>query len=499
MAAAPPIETGRGTAVTPPRDAAGIPWPLTAGRAPDAAAVVTPRRVLSYAGLEQRSAVLAGALARRGIAAGDRVGLLLAAGPETVALFWALWRLGAVACPLSSRLPAGPLADMLAGIGARLLVTDRPWSGTTAAVALDELAAERVTPAAAGGALPLARPATVLFTSGSTGRPKAVLHTAGNHYFSARGANANLPLAPGHRWLLSLPLYHAGGLAILWRSALAGAALALDDPGTPLAASMADLAPSHLSLVPTQLRRLMAAPTPPAGGRLAGILVGGAALPPGLLAEARARGLPVVATYGCTEAASQVTATATDDPPAALQTAGRVLAHRAVRIAADGEILVRGRTLAAGYLEGDAVVPLTDAAGWYHTGDLGAWDDTGRLRITGRRDGLIISGGENIHPEAVEIALGALAGIGRCAVVGVPDPDLGHRPVAFVELADGGIADTADIRARLEAAGSLARFMLPVRVLPWPAGAAGDGVKPDRRALAALAAAAVQQEPGDEG
>ena len=468
---------------------APAPWPLTAVADPGAPAVVAPEGALSYTDLDRHAGALAGALARRGIASGDRVGLLLDPGRQLPVLFWALWRLGAVACPVSTRLPPPAVGETLAGVGARLLVTDRPEASLSIATSAGELAAEasRAGPATAGPFRPEA-PATVLFTSGSTGPPKAVLHTVGSHQRSARGANGNLPLGPGRRWLLSLPTFHAGGLAILWRAADAGAAVAVAPPEMSLAESLAVLAPTHLSLVPTQLKRLLRAPDGPWRRRLAGVLVGGAAAPATLLLEARRQGIPVVATYGTTETGSQVTATRPGDPPEALRTSGHVLPYREVAVAPDGEILVRGGTLAAGYLAGGMVTPLTDPAGWYHTGDLGAWAETGRLRVTGRRDNLFISGGENIHPEMVERALDALEGVARSMVVAVPHTEYGHRPVAFVELDDGTPPDDGALRARLAATGHLPRFMLPDHILPWPRGE-DPGIKPDRQRLTALAAA----------
>ncbi|MDZ7750765.1 MAG: o-succinylbenzoate--CoA ligase [Gammaproteobacteria bacterium] len=468
-----------------------IPCPVAAAaaRAPGDAAIITPQGSLDYGGLHRRCAALAATLEHHGIVPGTRVGVLAAPGADAIALLWALGRRGTVACPVSHRLPPALTDELLGDLEVELVVTDRPWQGRrVAALPLADLvtAAAGLYPDGAAGniRLGMAQPATVLFTSGSSGRPKAVLHEVANHWYSALGANANLPLAPGDRWLLALPLFHAGGLAILWRAALAGAAVVVDAPETTLEATLERLAPTHLSLVPTQLWRLLREPA--ARLTMAGIkavLVGGDAAPPGLVAEARARGLPLLTTYGCTEAASQVTATALGNPAPALATSGRVLPHRRIAIAADGEILVGGRTLARGYITDRGLQPLTDAAGWFHTGDVGTVDENGRLRVAGRRDNMFISGGENIHPEAIEAALNDLPGVARSIVVGVPDEEFGHRPAAFVEMADGTPADIADIHALLRAAGRLARFMWPVRVLPWPPETPQTGIKPDRRVI----------------
>ncbi|MDX1531445.1 MAG: o-succinylbenzoate--CoA ligase, partial [Rhodothermales bacterium] len=336
--------------------------------------------------------------------------------------------------------------------------------------------------ASSEGPFDAAQPATLVFTSGSTSAPKAALHTAGNHVFSARGSNANLPLGPGDRWLLSLPLYHVGGLAIGFRCFEAGAAVVLPLPGRSVGETITAYAVTHGSLVPTQLRRLLdedrALPS------LRGLLLGGAAAPAGLVEAAHARGLPVHTTYGSTEMASQVTTTPPGADLAALRTSGRLRPHRELRIAADGEILVRGATLFAGYVEGEGVRRPLDGAGWFHTGDLGRLDGEGFLHVLGRKDNLFVSGGENVQPEEVERALTGIDGVAQAVVVPVADAEWGARPVAFVRPAKGAALEPARLRAAL--AEHLPRFKIPDAFYPWPE---DDGrMKPDRAALQRRAA-----------
>ncbi|RMD98473.1 MAG: o-succinylbenzoate--CoA ligase, partial [Calditrichaeota bacterium] len=220
--------------------------------------------------------------------------------------------------------------------------------------------------------LPADQPATLIFTSGSTGTPKAALLSYGNHYFSALGANRNLPFGPGDRWLLSLPLYHVGGLAILFRAALGGGAVVFPENPRDLAGAIAKYRVTHVSLVATQLYRLLqdpAAAKPLA--QLKAILIGGSAIPKSLIDRAVELGLPIHTTYGLTEMASQVTTT----PPGAsremLATSGRCLPHRQLDISPEGEIRVKGRTRFLGYVDGDKLVQPFDAQGWFATGDLG--------------------------------------------------------------------------------------------------------------------------------
>jgi O-succinylbenzoic acid--CoA ligase len=323
--------------------------------------------------------------------------------------------------------------------------------------------------------IPLERPATIIFTSGSTGVPKAALHAFGNHYYNALGSNANIPLRSGDRWLHSLPLYHVGGLSILFRCLLAGATVALPRQGTPLGEAIDELGATHVSLVSTQLLRLLRGKADLAG--LEAVLMGGGPVPAPLVDEAVARGLPIHTSYGLTETASQVTTTPPGASPGELGTSGRLLPYREIAISGGGEILVRGQTLFAGYVEGGKTERALDADGWFHTGDLGELNENGYLRVLGRQDNLFVSGGENIQPEEIEEALYGLPGVDEAVVVPVPDEEFGARPVAFVRMEDERYGELAPELERV-----LPRFKIPIAFHPWPE-ETRRGMKPDRIAL----------------
>lgn len=464
-----------------------IPDPLRAAARtrPDAPAILGPGVAWSWADLDARTGAWAASLRARGLGPGDYLAIRRAQDADTLALVLAAWRLDAVAVPISPRVPETGV-DRLLGV----------LQGRDVLVLREDASPDAPVPATRGeAAWQLDRPATVVFTSGSTGVPKAALHTLGHHVWSARGWAERLPLGPADRWLLDLPVAHVGGLAVLVRCVLAGAAVVLPERRAPLAETVARFGVTHVSLVTTQLHRaLEGRGDAPPGLRLA--LLGGSTLPEPLLREARARGWPVCASYGLTEMASTVTSTHPDDPPEALATAGDVLPHRAVRLAADGEVLVRGRTRFAGYLTPEGLETPFDAEGWFATGDLGAWE-RGRLRIVGRKDNLLVSGGENIHPETVEAVLLAVPGVRQAVVVPVPDPTFGQRPVAFVE-AEAWIPEAW----RTAVAAALPRFMVPDAFHPWPE-EASSGLKPRRADLRSLAehlarAEVAGREPTDE-
>jgi O-succinylbenzoic acid--CoA ligase len=396
-----------------------------------------------------------------------------------VALVLALIRAGHVACPVSDRLPPQGVAQLLEKAACSALISEDEELLQTACSGLPRPAPEtllrdgeqRAEPAD----VPQERPATIIFTSGSSGAPKAALHTFGNHYHSALGSNTNIALRPGDRWLHSLPLYHVGGLSILFRCMLAGATVALPQPGTSLGESIAGLGATHVSLVSTQLSWLLREDAYLVG--LEAVLMGGGPVPPSLVDEALARGLPLHTSYGLTEMASQVTTTLPGASIEELRTAGRVLPNREVSISKSGEILVRGETLFAGYVEGEEPDRPLDAEGWFHTRDLGEIDESGYLRVGGRMDNLFISGGENIQPEEIEEALCRLDGIDEAVVVPVLDEEFGARPVAFVRAA-GRMPE--ELARKLEPL--LPRFKIPISFHPWPE-EARRGMKVDRAAL----------------
>ena len=445
--------------------------------APKDAALIGARGVTSY---EELDRLVSAAAVRLGeLEAGSRVALYLQRDERYVALLLALIRAGHVACPLSDRVPSRGVAPLLERAACSALISDDEELLRTAGANLlrpkpEDLLRESQQFAEPAD-IPLGRPATIIFTSGSTDVPKAALHTFGNHYHSALGSNANIALMPGDRWLHSLPLYHVGGLSILFRCLLAGATVALPQQGTPPGEAIAGFGATHVSLVSTQLLRLLREDADPGG--LEAVLMGGGPIPASLVDEAVARGLPVHTSYGLTEMASQVTTTPPGVSLEELRTAGRVLPHREVAISGSGEILVRGQTLFAGYVEGERLDRPLDAEGWFHTGDLGELDDNSYLRVRGRMDNLFVSGGENVQPEEIEEALCRLEGIVEAVVVPVPDEEFGARPVAFIRTDD---LEPGDLAHELEPV--LPRFKIPISFHPWPE-EAPRGMKADRAAL----------------
>lgn len=441
-----------------------------------AQAIIDEHGSLSYAHLLQQAQRVARNLQACGVQPGDRVALLLPVEREYPILLWALFGLSTVAVPLNNRLPVKGLAQQLERAGCRYLISSSDFAHVpqdvqhiSAGSCFADL--KKDSRWSFPAQVDEQQPATLVFTSGSTGRPAAALHSYGNHYFNALGSNTNITLAPGDRWLLSLPLYHVSGMSLMFRTALGGAALVLPRKDGSLAENMARFAPTHISLVAAQLQSLLNDESAVRVMQsMKAILLGGSAIPADLLRQARRLNLPLHVSYGSTEMASQICTTRAGAEWEELRTGGNVLPYREVNIAADGEVLVRGQTLFLGYWQNGALQRPLNKEGWFASGDVGFFDEKNRLVISGRKDRLFISGGENIQPEEIERQLEQLPQVRRAVVVSVADQRFGRRPVAFVQQTEQGAPEEEKLRTAL--ADRLPAYKIPIRFLPWPEGAA---------------------------
>jgi O-succinylbenzoic acid--CoA ligase len=310
-----------------------------------------------------------------------------------------------------------------------------------------------------------------------------VLHALSAHRAAAAGAAERVPFGPGDRWLLSLPICHVGGLALLARALHRGGAIALPAPGQSLVDAVVAHRPTHLSIVAAQLRALVAsAAACEALSSAQAVLVGGGPTPSSLLELGLARGLPLRQTWGLTEMGSQVCTSPLRQP----STCGAPLPGRTVRIADDGELVVSGAGRCSGFVDGETITYPFDDDGAYATGDLGRFENDGAsgvgLIIVGRKDLMFISGGENIQPEVVAAALSDVDV--SVIVVPVADARFGARPFAF--FAGGDDRHDDDVRRTLQARAeaALPRFMHPVGYVRLPQ---QSGLKPRRSELVAAA------------
>ncbi len=325
------------------------------------------------------------------------------------------------------------------------------------------------------------KPAVLMATSGSTSLPKVVCLASQALQASAKASGLHLGWNENDRWLLSLTLAHIGGLSIVIRCLLAGKPIIL----APLGLSPKDLVQmivrsraTLLSLVPTQLERIVTQCPDWKGRPLRAVLVGGARASQSLLQRARKQGIPAMATYGMTETASQIATQPLNeaDDIAAVSKGAMLLPGVEARCEL-GQILVRGPMLFDGYW-GEETQPLVE--GWFCTGDAGSLDEQGRLHVECRREDRIVTGGENVSPAEVEKILENIPGVRAACVFGIFHSEWGEQ-VAAVLVPESNLVLSLQNLAMFWK-GQLASYKEPRQVAMVPCLIIGPNGKVDRRA-----------------
>jgi O-succinylbenzoic acid--CoA ligase len=337
---------------------------------------------------------------------GDVVAVALPPGEAWLGIAAATWAAEASLLPVDHRLAAPAAQSLLADGRPTVLVSPQGWRRVRSG-----------RPADPGVAL-------IVPTSGSSGRPRLVELTRAAVEAAVASSLRALTADAGDGWVSCLPFAHIGGLLVLLRGVLGGAPLLFRGP--------AELEPvagfPFVSVVPTQLVRTLDAGVEFRGYRA--LLVGGGGMDAALRSRLAAAGAPCVVTYGLTQSCGGVVYDGTPLPGVS------------VRIDEGGEIQLGGPTLLRGYRDGSAAGLTAD--GWLPTGDAGRLDGDGRLHVHGRLDDLIVTGGENVWPGDVEVALRSHPAVADCAVFGRPDPSWGQRVVAAVVPRDRAVPPTLE-------------------------------------------------------
>lgn len=429
---------------------------------------------LGYSELSQRVIALGEQLLASGLTRGDRLACIDSHSPELVMLYWACVDQGILFCPLSPRFPSAQITELI-----ERYTLSRVWTGEQHLDLLtQDLSHKSITLnfSLSSHAHPIrvdiTLAANIILTSGSSGIPKAALHSLNNHIANAEGSRSFIPLKPGDCWLLTLPVFHIGGLAIINRCALAGAAVVLQDRATRLSEQLSRDKITHLSLVATQLVRLLNQ-DPSSLKEVKALLLGGGAISPSLLAQLETLKIRSFTSYGMTEMGSQITTGIANEDGSC----GHVLPGRELKIQ-DNKIYVRGETLFLGYLKPQSpdqslTHPLTeseeqitlalDPDGWFFTKDRGYWNEDGNLCILGRCDNMFICGGENIQPEEIETILKQHPKIEEAIVFPLFDDEFGNLPAAIIK---GHIPEQSELDALV--CSQAARFKRPRNYYPWP-------------------------------
>ncbi len=447
---------------------------------------------LSYAAFAERVRRTCSRLAALGVRHGDRVAYLGRNHPEMLALLFACARRGAIVVPLNWRHAAPEHARVLADCAPRAILVDATFTARshtlrddhpgmtwttlgdapTGWIDWDDLDVTLATDPASPGSPE--DPALVCYTSGSTGAPKGVVLTQNALFWNALNSTHMHDLTSSDRILTTLPLFHVGGLNILTLPAFhAGASVTLHEQFEPLAAIEA-IERERITLtvlVPAQLTAMMDHPRWRQAdlSSLRMITTGSTIVSEAFIRRVNDFGLRLIQVYGSTETCPIATYVRAENADRKAGAAGLPALHCEVRVVDgedkdvplghDGEIVVRGPNVSQGYWKTPAVTAETFRGGWYHSNDIGHFDDEGYLYVVSRKTDMIISGGENIYPAELENILLECSAILEACVIGRRDERWGEAVVAIVVLQPGARMSEADVLALFDE--RIARFKRP--------------------------------------
>jgi fatty-acyl-CoA synthase len=465
---------------------------IRADRSPRRRALTFEGTTLSFAQLQARVDKLAGALREGGVCHGDRVGFLGLNQPAFLETLFATARLGAIFVPLNFRLTGPELSFIIGDAGVHTLVVDAQHQPVVDGIraqlpARRHLAAETTLQEAIEAADPLtgAEPvagdevALIMYTSGTTGRPKGAMLTHGNLWWNNTAVLNGLDILESDVTLVCAPLFHIGGLnvttLVTWQR---GGEVVLQrsfDPGEVLRA-IPEYGVTTMFGVPAMFLFMSQHPsfesTDLTSVRL--FICGGAPVPEPLIKLYNGRGIPIQQGYGLTETSPSVSFLASEFALSKIGSAGRPAFLDEIRLAGPGgavvaaplergEICVKGPNVMKGYWNRpDATAAAIDPEGWFHTGDLGYFDEEGFLYIVDRVKDMVITGGENVYPAEVESVLYQHPAVAEVAVIGLPDERWGEAVVAVVAPKEGNSPTLDELRDF--AGASLARYKLPSRL-----------------------------------
>lgn len=458
----------------------------TAARFPERTALKLDDTVVSYAALDAMSAKVAGLLADRGVAPGDRVALVMPNIPQMAFVYYGALRHGAVVVPMNPLLKAREVAYHLQDSGARIAFA---WEGVAAEVAAGAEEAgggTEVIPVDSAQFLQLlagadSRPgvaevddddtAVILYTSGTTGRPKGAALTHRNLLTNARVAQSLLDTRETDVLFGGLPFFHVfGQTAALNSAVLSGAAISLlprFDAGKALQIIERDRV-SIFEGVPTMYVGMLRHPEVRSTdlSSMRGAITGGSAMPLEVLHEfEEVFGIQLLEGYGLSETSPIVSFNVPGEGRKA-GSIGKPVSGMEVRMLAPdgaevpvgeiGELSVRGEGVMQGYWKNDDATAAAIPDGWFRTGDLARFDEDGNIYIVDRKKDMILRGGYNVYPREVEEVLYEHPAVAEAAVIGVPHPLHGEEIVAVVGLREE--ASPADDAAREELVRDITAF-----------------------------------------
>jgi len=407
-------------------------------------------RVWTFAQLDKASRQFAFGLLSEGVQAKDKIAILSGNCTDFIIAVHAASYTGAVVVLINTRLSESEIAYQLKDADVSIVLADEEnaqvtkehaWRKELRTLLLTEINKKKKTKLALVEEVDLDTGFTIMYTSGTTGAPKAVMHTYGNHLWSAMGSMLNLGLREDDKWLAVLPMFHIGGLSIYFKSAIYGMPIYMlkkfDEAAVLEAIMKRDV--TIMSAVSVMMRRLLdelGNNCVPKSFRC--MLLGGGPAPRSLLQASKEREIPIFQSYGMTETSSQIVTLAPGNALKKLGSSGKTLFPAQLKIdkpdaKGEGEIIVKGPMVVNGYYNNDeATSKAFTTDGWLHTGDIGRLDEDGSLYVLDRRKDLIISGGENVYPAEIENVLLNFEGVHEAGVIGIKNAKWGEVPAAFI-------------------------------------------------------------------
>ncbi|WP_125772403.1 o-succinylbenzoate--CoA ligase [Companilactobacillus furfuricola] len=433
-----------------------------AALSPNKVALIYQYTDFTFAELNDTVQLYASKLYNNGVTKNDRIGIFTANSFNGYVATLALQQIGCQIVFFNTRLSSAELKFQASDSKVKLILVDESLNDDN----LQELPLDKLKMSAVLSLEPTEdyQPVaefdnndvtSIMYTSGTSGRPKGVLQTFGNHFYSAIGMSLNLGINEKDAWIMTVPMFHISGFSIMMRSLIYGIPVYLVDKFdvTLINKILMDSQASIISLVPTMLKRILNGlkPGQKFNDNFRCIFLGGGPIDNWTLLRCQNFNIPVIQSYGMTETASNIVALNFQDAQRKMGSSGQPLFPVHLRITHQttdgiGEIEVKAPNVAKGYLNRpELFAKKMTADGFYKTGDLGRLDEENFLFISGRKDDMIISGGENIYPEEVENVYAKIEGLSNIEIIGLPDEDWGQVPVAYITVDKDVFLNSSDL------------------------------------------------------
>ncbi|MDA0986171.1 MAG: o-succinylbenzoate--CoA ligase [Bacteroidetes bacterium] len=443
----------------------------TALKHPERKAIISENYRITYKKLLENVKTTASNLYQIGIRKKDNVSILIGNSKIFPELINAIWFLGATPVPISTRLNKNEIEDQLKIVKSKFLIIENNFKANLKppknikTIKCNALKSSiKIKPHSLK--FNSKSNSVILFTSGSTQKPKAVVHTFKNMYESCKMLDREIKFNKNNIWLASLPFYHIGGFMIFVRSLLSATTLAIPKNKEALSKSIKIYNPTYISIVSTQLKKLLDENSE-VNKNLNNVFLGGGPLEIKLCRNAVLKGFPITKIFGSTETCSMISILKPEMFDKKPMSSGKILIGVAVKIVDKngnilknkiGELKIKSKTMFRCYFNNPKV---NYSNKFFYTNDVGWIDPDGYLFIDSRKDDIIISGGENISAVEVEQKIKNLTAVKDAFVFGLKDEKWGELVAAIVSLKINISED--DLRNKLK--NNISSYKIPKKIL----------------------------------